>query len=412
MKCVAIIGGGPAGLSAAEAISLAGSGVLVTVYDRMPSLARKLLMAGRGGLNLTHSENIVQFLSRYGASAEYLRPAFEALPPEVLRSWCEGLGQPTFVGSSGRVFPRSMKASPLLRAWLRRLGERGVSVNLRHQWLGWRDDGANIFDTQEGQVADLSDATILALGGGSWSRLGSDGSWVDILRAAGVSVAPLKASNCGFLVSWTDLFRERFRGHHLKRISIRFEDAEAHGEAVVTADGLQGGPVYTLSAALREAIDRRGAATVRIDLRRDLTLASLARRLEAPRGKQSLSTFLRKTVRLSPVAIGLLFEASLSQGLSIGELGSLELAMLIKSLPVRVEAVAPIDRAISTSGGVSFAELDADLMLIKRPGVFVAGEMLDWDAPTGGYLLQATFATGAAAGRGALKWLSRAGLSA
>lgn len=404
MTRVAVIGGGPAGLMAAEVVS--GAGVDVTIFERMPSVGRKFLMAGRGGLNLTHGEQLEVFLGRYGAGEEALRTAIEALHPEAIRQWSRGLGQETFVGSSGRVFPKSMKASPLLRVWLRRLGKYGVAVKTRHCWQGWDESGCLLFDTPEGAHSVAADATVLALGGGSWARLGSDGGFVEILRGIGIDVVALQAANCGFLVDWSVSFRERFQGVPLKRVALHFGGQGVRGEALITATGIEGGAVYGLSALLREAIAQTGCATVIIDLRPDLEEEDLLEALQVPRKKQSLSTFLRKAVRLSPVAIGLLNEAALSFPHPLGQLGSGELARLIKSVPVHLTATAPIERAISTAGGVALGEIDANFMLKRRPGVFVAGEMLDWEAPTGGYLLQASFATGAAAGRGVLKWLA------
>ena len=393
---------------AAEVLSAGGDGrVCVTVYDRMPSVGRKFLMAGRGGLNLTHSEDIERFLGRYGARADQLQPVVEALSPEAVRSWCEGLGQETFIGSSGRVFPKSMKASPLLRAWLLRLGERGVELRTRHCWLGWDEIGSLRFHTPEGEVSVCADVTILALGGGSWARLGSDGSWVEILQRSGVGVAPLQASNCGFTVAWSDLFKERFQGQPLKRVAVSAGGETVRGEAMITASGMEGGAVYALSGVLREAIVQEGGATLSVDLRPDVEVSDLAGQLDQPRKKQSMSTFLRKAGKLSPAAIGLLQEAALSLPGKLGDLGAPELAALIKGVPVQLTGVAPIDRAISTAGGITLDEIDAGFMLKTKPGVFACGEMLDWDAPTGGYLLQASIATGAAAGRGALAWLSQ-----
>ena len=402
---VAVIGAGPAGLMAAEV--LAERGARVTIYDRMPSAGRKFLLAGRGGLNLTHSEDIGPFLSRYGAAMPHLRAAIEAFPPAAVRAWCEGLGQDTFVGSSGRVFPKAFKTSPLLRAWLRRLDGVGVAFKLRHHWTGWDEQGDTMFETPEGNVGVHADATVLALGGASWPRLGSDGGWVDALANAGVAVAPLRPANCGFVVNWSDVFRERFEGQPLKRIGLSFGGQSVRGEALITRQGLEGGGIYALAAPLREAIAAAGEAVLHIALRPDLTAADLQRRLEAPRHKQSLSTFLRKTVNLSPPAIGLLHEAIVSTPGRFAEMDAADLAALIDAVPVRLVGTASLDRAISTAGGVSFDAIYDAFMLRRRPGVFVAGEMLDWEAPTGGYLLQASFATGVMAARGALTWLAR-----
>jgi uncharacterized flavoprotein (TIGR03862 family) len=406
---VAVIGAGPAGLMAAEVLSAAG--VHVTVYDRMPSAGRKFLMAGRGGLNLTHSEDLPAFLGRYGAAAASLRAAIEAFPPSAVRAWCEGLGQDTFVGSSGRVFPKSLKASPLLRAWLRRLAAAGVGFAFRHRWIGWDTSGRLQFDAPDGHVGIDADAIVLALGGASWPRLGSDGGWIDALTRSGVAVAPLRPANCGFIANWSDVFRDRFEGQPLKRIELSFRGQRVRGEAVITRNGLEGGAVYALSAALREAIAASGEAVLHIALRPDLSAAELQQRLAAPRGKQSLSTFLRKAVNLSPPAIGLLNEAAASASLRLASMDAAALAALTNAVSVRLAGTAPLDRAISTAGGISFAELDEHFMLHRRPGTFAAGEMLDWEAPTGGYLLQASFATGAAAARGALDWLTRKGVT-
>jgi uncharacterized flavoprotein (TIGR03862 family) len=404
---VAIVGAGPAGLIAAE--TLARAGVRVTVYDHMASPGRKLLMAGRGGLNLTHSEPVEDFLGRYGPAASRLRPAIEAFPPAALRAWSETLGQPTFVGTSGRVFPAALKASPLLRAWLRRLDGLGVRLMPRHRWTGWLadDDTQRLaFATPAGAIAVDADALVLALGGASWPRLGSDGGWVTILQNAGVAVAPLAPANCGFAVAWSETVRARFAGTPLKRIALTFAGRSVRGEAMVTTNGLEGGAVYALSAPLRDAIAATGVATPTLDLRPDLDVATLAARLDRPRGKQSRATFLRKAAGLAPVAIGLVQEAIVT---GADAATPQALAALIKAVPLRLIAPAPLARAISTAGGVAFAEVDAQFMLTRRPGVFVAGEMLDWEAPTGGYLLTACFATGIAAAGGALAWLAMRG---
>lgn len=396
-----MIGGGPAGLTAAETV--ARGGAAVTVFDRMPSVGRKFLLAGRGGLNLTHSEDLEQFLRRYGAAMPNLRPAITAFPPAALRAWCEALGQPTFVGSSGRIFPKAMKASPLLRAWLARLRASGVAFNLRHRWKGWDGDGRLVFETPGGETAIHADATVLALGGASWPKLGSDGSWQTILQAADIDVAPLLPANCGFIAPWSAHFAKRYQGQPLKGVELHFAGRQIRGEVMVTRSGLEGGAIYALSAALRDAIAGQGEAVLQIDLRPDTSLEKLVEQLSAPRGKQSFSTFLRKAAKLPPPTVALLQEAVLpgkASGMPVEEL-----AKSIKRVRVRLTDTAPIARAISSAGGIRFEAVDANFMLRRKPGVFVAGEMLDWEAPTGGYLLQACFATGVAAGRGVLEWL-------
>jgi uncharacterized flavoprotein (TIGR03862 family) len=400
---VAVIGAGPAGLMAAEL--LAQGGARATVYDAMPSAGRKLLMAGRGGLNLTHSEPLEAFLDRYREARPNLEAAIRRFPPDRLRAWCEDLGQPTFVGSSGRIFPKVLKASPLLRAWLRRLDTMGVQFSLRHRWTGWDESGRLLFETPEGQHAVDARATVLALGGASWPRLGSDGGWVETLGTKGLKVSPLKPANCGFTVGWSDIFRDRFEGEPLKGIALSYGDRTVRGECVITRSGIEGGAIYALSAALREAVLGSGEAKLRIALRPDLQISALAARLSAPRGKQTFSNWLRKAAQLSPVGVGLLQEAAKVSGISLSSLSEDEFAELINAVPARITGIAPIARAISSAGGIAFDELDADFMIRRMPGVFAAGEMLDWEAPTGGYLLQACFATGAAAGRGALRWL-------
>ena len=402
---VAIIGAGPAGLMAAEV--LAQGGAAVTVYDAMPSAGRKFLMAGRGGLNLTHSEPLPEFLVRYGGAQQALASTIEAFSPQALRDWSEALGQPTFVGSSGRVFPKAFKASPLLRAWLRRLDAMGVRLVLRHRWIGWNEDGRLKFQTPDGPREIDASATLLALGGASWPRLGSDGAWAKLLADRGVTIAPLRPANSGFTVAWSDIFRDRFEGQPFKGVALSFGAKTIRGEAIVTRAGIEGGAIYALSADLREAILGTGQATLHVALRPDLAMEELTARLSASKGKQTFSNFLRKAAHLSPVAIGLLQEAAKISDVSLSSLAPVDLARLINAIPIKLNGVASIARAISTAGGIAFDELDANFMIRRLPGVFAAGEMLDWEAPTGGYLLQVSFATGAAAGRGALKWLEQ-----
>ncbi|KMO16216.1 TIGR03862 family flavoprotein [Methylobacterium platani] len=398
VRNVAVVGGGPAGLAAAEI--LAEAGLAVTVIERMPSPARKLLIAGRGGLNLTHSEPLERFLARYAPPERRLDAAIRDFPPQALRDWCEGLGQPTFVGSSGRVFPEAFKASPLLRAWLARLDRLGVRLRTRTRWTGWDAGGALALSGEDGPATLQADATVLALGGASWPRLGSDGAWVPVLEAEGIAVSPLRPANAGFTAAWSPVFAERFAGAPLKRIALSLGSGTVRGEAVITRDGIEGGAVYALSRPIREAIEAGGEAVVRLDLRPDLDAAALARRLAGARPKESRATVLRKAAGLSPPAAGLLREAARDLPADPASL-----AALVKAVPLRLTGLRPIERAISSAGGVTAGALDDRFMLRTRPGTFLAGEMLDWEAPTGGYLLQASFAGGRAAAKGALAWL-------
>jgi uncharacterized flavoprotein (TIGR03862 family) len=392
---VHVIGAGPAGLMAAE--TLARGGAKVVVHDRMPSVGRKFLMAGRGGLNLTHSEAPDAFVARYGERRAEVAPWLDVFSQADLIAWAEGLGQPTFVGSSGRVFPRAMKASPLLRAWLARLTDLGVEVRARSRWTGWHD-GDLLFETPEGERVERASATVLALGGASWPRLGSDGAWAPWLEGASVPVQTLVPANAGFDIDWSPVLVDRFAGAVLKPAALSFDGRTVRGELVVTRYGIEGGAVYALSAALRETIARDGSATLTVDLRPDLTEEALAERLARPRGKNSVTNHLRKAGGLSPVAVAILRE--------IGEVppGAPKLAKRIKAVRLTLTGIQGLDRAISSAGGVRFEGVDPSLMLTARPGVFVAGEMIDWEAPTGGYLLQATLASGVVAGRGALEW--------
>lgn len=396
---VHVIGAGPAGLMAAE--RLAQAGLSVVVHERMPSVGRKFLMAGRGGLNLTHSEPLDGFLNRYGPARDRAAGWLDAFSPSDLIVWAEGLGQPTFVGSSGRVFPKAMKGSPLLRAWLARLTERGVEIRLRSRWTGWLGEALR-FETPEGERLEMPAAVVLALGGASWPRLGSDAAWTPWLEAAGAPVSPFRPANVGFNVAWSDIFRDGFAGRPLKGIALTHQDRTVRGEAMIAAYGIEGGAVYALSAGLRDAIAQNGQTTLLIDLKPDLTADDLAARLARPRGKASLSNHLRKTVGLDAMGVALLREA--------GPLPTAadDLAARIKATTVTLAGVQGLERAISAAGGVTLEGLDEHLMLKARPGVFVAGEMLDWEAPTGGYLLQASFATGVVAARGVVDWVDSA----
>jgi hypothetical protein len=391
---IAIVGAGPAGLFAAE--RLASAGLAVTVYDRMASPARKFLLAGRGGLNLTHSEPREAFLARYGAARAWLEPMIDAVSPPALRAWAETLDEPTFVGSSGRVFPRSFKASPLLRAWLRRLDGLGVTLVTRHRLVSFGSKGALVFEGPDGRATIKADAVILALGGASWPRMGSDGAWVEMLAAQHVPVTPLKPANMGVRIQWSADFATRFAGQPLKGIAVAAGGPRALGEAMITSSGLEGGAIYAASARLRDGL-ASGAQTLTVDLRPSLSAEAIADKLEGARAKDSLSTILRKRLALAPQAMGLLREG---RGGPLPQ-SALGIARRIKAVALTVDAVAGIERAISSAGGVQPLAMGPDGALEALPNVFVAGEMLDWEAPTGGYLLQATFATAEAAAQAA-----------
>jgi len=386
VKTAAVIGAGPAGLMAAEVLS--AGGVAVTVYDRMPSIGRKFLLAGRGGLNLTHSERLHIFLARYGAASAHLRPMLEAFPPRALIEWADALGAETFAGSSGRIFPEAMKASPLLRAWLGRLNRQNVQFRLRHDWRGW-SNGALWFHTPAGDIADTPDVTVLALGGASWPNLGADGGWITLLTEKDVKITPLKPANMGFDVNWSELFRTRFAGQPLKNVVLRFGGHAARGDVMLTLYGIEGGAVYALSSVLREALGGARPIALDIDLRPDLSQEQINSRLTRLRAKDSLANFLRKSVGLSPVETNLLRETGTPPD-------------RLKSVAVMLTGHQPVTRAISTAGGISSDALDDALMLKAIPHTYAIGEMLDWEAPTGGYLLQACFSTAAFCARAIL----------
>ncbi len=427
---IAIVGAGPAGLMAAEVLSLGG--YQVDVYDAMPSVGRKFLLAGKGGLNLTHSEAMAPFVARYGKRREQMVPLLDAFGPQALREWAQGLGVATFVGSSGRVFPQDLKAAPLLRAWLHRLRVSGVRFHMRHRWVAWGDVGAEgsashalRFATPLGEVTQHADAVLLALGGASWARLGSDGAWVSLLAQRGVTIEPLKPSNCGFDVArigvqgelqpgWTEHFRSRFAGQPLKTVALSFEGSfagadgalfNAPGEFVVTSGGVEGSLVYAASALVRDHIEAHGSATVHIDLLPGRSTQFVHDEVARPRGSRSLSTHLKSRLGIDGVKAALLHELLPREAFADAQ----RLAEAIKALPLTLVAPRPIDEAISSAGGVRFEALDANLMLQQVPGVFCAGEMLDWEAPTGGYLLTGCFASGVVAGRGVLGFVQDGG---
>jgi len=389
----AIIGGGPAGLMAAQA--LAQAGIAAHVFDAMPSVGRKFLLAGRGGMNITHSEPYEQFITRYGARSAVLKPMLDAFKPDDVRAWVHSLGIETFVGSSGRVFPTEMKAAPMLRAWLHQLRESGVQFHQRHRWLGWQD-GALRFATPDGECTVQAETVIFALGGASWARLGSDGAWVPLFEARGVQVAPLQPSNCGFDIGWSQHFLEKYAGHPLTTVAARGKK----GQFVVTATGIEGSLIYALSAALRDELLSKGSAHLELDLLPDLSAQRVLNEVSKPRGSRSMASHLQGRLGIKGVKAGLLHEV-----LSKEEYANPQrVAQVLKALPLILRATRPIDEAISTAGGISFDALDG-LMLKPQPGVFIAGEMLDWEAPTGGYLLTACLATGLAAGRQAAAFL-------
>jgi|APDOM4702015248_1054824.scaffolds.fasta_scaffold12148_2 uncharacterized flavoprotein (TIGR03862 family) len=408
----AVIGGGPAGLMAAEV--LAAAGIAVHLFDAMPSVGRKFLLAGKGGLNLTHGEALPSFLTRYVQRAPQVAPWLDAFAPESLRAWAAGLGIETFVGSSGRVFPKDLKAAPLLRAWLHRLREQGVVFHMRHRWRGWDQDGALRFDAPLGQTCVRAQATVLALGGASWPQLGSDAAWVPWLRAIGAEVIPLAPANCGFEVAppWSAHLRERFAGAPIKPVVLRFDGSEPvfdrPGEFVLSAYGIEGSLVYAASAPIRDAIATHGSATITLDLLPSHDAARVAREVAHPRGARSLGSHLKSRLGLDGAKAALLHELLPREAFA----DAARLAAAIKALPIVLSAPRPIAEAISSAGGVRLESLDEHLMLRVRPGVFCAGEMLDWEAPTGGYLLQASMASGRVAGHGAARWLARGAAAA
>lgn len=400
MPGVAVVGGGPAGLMAAETIAAAGSDV--TVYDHRRSPGRKLVLAGRSGLNLTHAEELGVLLGRYIEDGSRIADAVRAFPPESVRDWSAQLGQPTFTGSTGRVFPEAMRATPLLRLWIRRLAESGVQFRLGHRFDGWSESDDLRFETSVGEVTVAADAVVFAVGGASWPGTGSDARWVAEFRSRGVEVRPMHPSNCGVVVDWSDHFVERFEGMPLKNVALSIGGERRRGDPIITRSGLESGPVYQLSALIRHALAACQHATLECDLQPDRSCAQLAQHLETKRRpKDSFSTWLRRS-GVEPAAVGLLRETTNNHPPSRAD----ELAEYMKTVPIRVRSLAPIDRAISTAGGIAMREVDATFMLTQMPGTFVAGEMLDWDAPTGGYLLQACMSTGVAAGRGVIEYVA------
>ena len=405
-KSVAVIGGGPTGLMAAE--ELLKGGAQVDIYDAMPSVGRKFLMAGRGGLNLTHAEAKEDFVLRYGGRGAQIAEWLQDFDAASLRDWAKQLGIETFVGSSGRVFPKDMKAAPLLRVWLHRLRADGAKIHVRHRWTGWDADGRLKFEAPSGEVTVKPDAVVLALGGGSWARLGSDGAWVSLLESRGVDVAPLRPANCGFDINWSEHFINKFAGEPLKNITATHVDASGNllrraGEFMVTRHGVEGSLIYALSARLRDSIETNSTTTLHIDLTPAKSREQLVAAIAHPRGARSMSSHLQSRANISGLKAGLLRECASKAAYADPE----RLASVIKALPLTLVSPRPLDEAISSAGGVRFEALDDRLMLLKLPGVFCAGEMIDWEAPTGGYLLTACFASGRIAGQGALNFLSR-----
>jgi len=396
---IAVIGAGPAGLMAAE--TLAAAGHKPVLFDAMPTPARKFLMAGKAGLNITHSEGLEPLLARYGDRESLLAPAIKAFGPADIRTWADELGAETFVGSSGRVFPKVFKASPLLRTWLARLSKNGATLRTRHKWLGWDKNGVLKFETPDGPVLVKAKATVLALGGASWPRLGTDGAWAELMADRGVGTEAFRPANCGFLCDWSEHFSTRFAGEPVKNVLLSAGDQQAKGDFIVSKDGIEGGVVYSLSAPLRDNIELAGSATVMIDLVPDRSAERLIRAFSKPRGKKSFATYIKRAAGLSGVKAGLLREC-----LPEAVFGKpAHLARAIKALRLKLVAPRPVAEAISSAGGVAFTSVDENLMLHALPGTFCAGEMLDWEAPTGGYLLTACLAQGKQAGVAAANWL-------
>ena len=389
-KEIAIIGGGPSGLMAADILS--ANGYKVIIYERKPTFGRKFLMAGRGGLNISHSENFENFIKKYGSQSRIFKKIINNFSPQNLRDWCQGLGEKTFIGSSGRVFPKSFKASPLLRAWLARLKKQNVIFKIKHDWQGWKNNNL-VFNTKNGIIIAKSDFTILALGGASWPKLGSDGSWVKILEEQGVEVSILQPTNCGFVTEWSEIFSKRFEGKSLKPVLLSFKDKRVKGEFIITKNGVEGGAIYSLSSILREEININGTAELTLDLKPDFNFEEIKKRLQKPILKLSISNYLRKTLNLSDVAIGLLMESP--ERKNFNSFSPEQFTEIIKFYKLNLKKTFVIERAISTAGGVTFNSIDENFMLINKPNVFIAGEMLDWEAPTGGYLLQACLSNGA-----------------